>query len=359
MFYYLLYPLHEYHTIFNVFRYITFRTAYATLTALVISLILGPWVIRKLSQYRVGQYVREEGPSSHKSKQGTPTMGGILILFSALTSTLLWVDLTNYYVWVVVLITFAFGMIGFVDDYTKLVHKNSKGLGVKTKLLIQILIAVAAMIALHSHPKFSSQLIVPFFKKITPNLGWFYAIFVILVIVGSSNAVNLTDGLDGLAMGSVVIAYTTYLIFSYCAGHIKIADYLQIAYIAQSGELAVFCGAMVGAGMGFLWFNAYPAQIFMGDVGSLALGASLGTVAVIIKQEIVLLLVGGMFAVEALSVLFQVGYFKATHGERILRMAPIHHHFELKGWSEPKIIVRFWILGIILALLAISTLKLR
>lgn len=359
MLYHLLYPLHEYHTIFNVFRYITFRTAYATLTALIISLILGPWVIKKLSRHRVGQYIREEGPSSHKSKEGTPTMGGILILFSALISTLLWVDLTNYYVWVVMFITFAFGMIGFVDDYTKLVRKNSKGLGAKTKLFIQSLVALTTAMILYSNPKFNSQLILPFFKKITPDIGWFYVIFILLVIVGCSNAVNLTDGLDGLAVGSVVIAYTVYLVFSYCAGHIKIADYLQIAYIARSGELAIFCGAMVGAGMGFLWFNAYPAQVFMGDVGSLALGASLGTVAVIIKQEIVLLLVGGMFVVEALSVIFQVGYFKATHGERILKMAPIHHHFELKGWSEPKIIVRFWIVGIILALLAISTLKLR
>lgn len=359
MLYHLLYPLHDYHAIFNVFRYITFRTAYATLTALIISLILGPWIIKKLSQYGARQYIREEGPSSHKSKEGTPTMGGVLILFPALFSTVLWADLTNYYVWVVVFVTLAFGSIGFVDDYTKLARKNNRGLGIKAKLFVQISIAITAALLLYLNPEFNSQLILPFFKKVMPDLGWFYVVFILLVIVGCSNAVNLTDGLDGLAMGLLVIAYTTYLVFSYCAGHFNIANYLQIAYVTHSGELAVFCGAMVGASMGFLWFNAYPAQVFMGDVGSLALGASLGTVAVIIKQEIILLLVGALFVVEALSVIFQVGYFRLSHGGRIFKMAPIHHHFELKGWSEPKIIVRFWIIAIMLALLAVSTLKLR
>ncbi len=359
MLYYLLYPLHTYHTIFNVFRYITFRTAYAALTALIISLILGPWIIRKLSERGIIQYIRQEGPTTHRPKQGTPTMGGILIVSSAVISTLLWVDLTNYYIWVVMCMTLGFGIAGFVDDRRMVVKKNNKGLGIKVKLLIQSLIGLVAALLLYFNPKFDSHLILPFFKKITPDLGWFYIVFIILVIVGCSNAVNLTDGLDGLAIGSVTIAFATYLIFSYCAGHFKIADYLQIAYIARSGELTVFCGAMVGAGMGFLWFNTYPAQFFMGDVGSLALGASLGTIAVIVKQEIILLLVGGIFVTETVSVILQVGYFKLTSGSRILKMAPIHHHFELKGWSEPKIIVRFWIISLILALLSISTLKLR
>ena len=359
MLYHLLYPLHTTFSAFNVFRYITFRTIYASLTALLIVWLLGPWVIRKLAQRQIGQYVRLDGPPTHVTKNGTPTMGGLLILFAIVTATLLWADLTNSFVWIVLFVTISYGAIGFLDDYLMQVKKESRGLRGRTKILFQLIIGLLAATLLYAHSDFDTSVNIPFLKQMAPDLGWAYIIFATLVIVGTSNAVNLTDGLDGLAIGPVTVAAATYVVLSYVAGHVRIADYLQIQYVAGSGELAVFCGALMGAGMGFLWYNAYPAQIFMGDVGSLPLGGALGAVAVITKHEILLALVGGIFVVEALSVIFQVGFFKVTKGRRIFRMAPIHHHFELKGWPEPKVIVRFWIIAIILGLLAISTLKLR
>ncbi len=359
MLYHLLYPLHTTFSVLNVFRYITFRTIYASLTAFLICFLLGPWMIRKLSEMQIGQYIRDDGPETHLDKAGTPTMGGTLIIVSIVVSILLWSDLTNFFVWITLFVVVGYGLVGFVDDYRMLVKKRSKGLGVRAKLVLQAVIALIAGLLVYISPDFSTTITIPFFKNVTPDLGWGYIIFAAFVIVGASNAVNLTDGLDGLAIGPVIIAATAYMIFAYVAGHVKIADYLQINYVSGSGELAIFCGAIAGAGLGFLWFNAYPAQIFMGDVGSLALGAFLGIVAVITKQEILLVLVGGLFVIEALSVIFQVGFFKMTSGKRIFRMAPLHHHFELKGWPEPKVIVRFWIIAIALALLAMSTLKLR
>jgi phospho-N-acetylmuramoyl-pentapeptide-transferase len=359
MFYNFLYPLHTTISAFNVFRYITFRTIYAVLTAFLIAFLLGPWFIRKLSQLQVGQYVRDDGPQTHLKKAGTPTMGGTLIIFAVAVSTLLWADLTNFYVWMVLLVLVGFGLIGFMDDYLKQVVKRSKGLSGRGKLIFQTILALIASGLVVAQPDFNTQVTLPFFKQISPDLGWWYVLFAVFVIVGASNAVNLTDGLDGLAIGPMAIAAAAYMIFAYVAGNIKVADYLQIQYVAGCGEVTVFCGAMIGAGLGFLWFNAYPAQVFMGDVGSLSLGGSLGAVAVITKQEIVLVIVGGLFVMEALSVIFQVAYFKLTHGKRIFRMAPLHHHFELKGWPEPKVIVRFWIIAIALALLSMSTLKLR
>ncbi|HHP7234587.1 MAG TPA: phospho-N-acetylmuramoyl-pentapeptide-transferase [Desulfobacterales bacterium] len=359
MLYHLLYPLHTTISAFNVFRYITFRAIYASLTAFLICFVIGPWVIRKLSLMQVGQYIREDGPQAHHKKAGTPTMGGTLILFAVTTATLLWANLTNFYIWILLFVLLSFGTIGFVDDYLMQVKKRSKGLSGRSKLMLQALAALIAAALVCTRPGFDTQVTVPFFKDITPDLGWWYVLFAVFVIVGTSNAVNLTDGLDGLAIGPVIIAAVTYMIFAYVAGHVKFADYLQINYVAASGESAVFCGAMAGAGLGFLWFNAYPAQMFMGDVGSLPLGGVLGTIAVITKQEILLVIVGGLFVIEALSVIFQVGFFKMTRGRRIFRMAPLHHHFELKGWAEPKVIVRFWIIAIALALMAMSTLKLR
>jgi phospho-N-acetylmuramoyl-pentapeptide-transferase len=359
MLYHLLYPLHTTLSVFNVFRYITFRTIYASLTAFFICFLLGPWIIRKLSGMQVGQYIRDDGPQSHLAKAGTPTMGGVLIVFSIVASTLLWSDLTNYFVWIMLFVVIGYGLVGFADDYLMQVKKRSKGLSVRRKFALQFALALIIGYLVYSSPDFSTQVTIPFFKRLSPDLGWGYIIFSALVIVATSNAVNLTDGLDGLAIGPVIIAAATYMIFAYVAGHIKIAEYLQINYVSGSGEVAVFCGTLAGAGMGFLWFNSYPAQVFMGDVGSLSLGAALGTVAVITKQEILLVLVGGLFVIEALSVIFQVSFFKMTSGRRIFRMAPLHHHFELKGWPEPKVIVRFWIIAIALALLAMSTLKLR
>lgn len=358
MLYYLLYSLHPHFSVFNVFRYITFRAILAILTALVLSFLLGPWVIRKLHSLQVRQYIREDGPNSHLGKAGTPTMGGILILGSIAVSVLLWADLRNFYIWMVLFVLMAFGAIGFADDYLKLRRKNSKGLGIKQKMLLMVAVALAVAVVLYNYPMFKSTLNVPFFKMIMPNLGAFYILLAIFVIVGASNAVNLTDGLDGLAIGPVLITAGTFMIFTYLAGHVKIASYLQIPYVSGSGELTVFCGAMVGASMGFLWYNTYPAQVFMGDTGSVALGAALGFVAVVSKQEILLAVVGGLFVIEALSVIFQVASYKLRR-KRIFRMAPLHHHFELKGWAEPKVIVRFWIITIFLALIAISTLKLR
>ena len=359
MLYHLLYPLHTTFSVLNVFRYITFRTIYASLTAFFICFLLGPWMIRKLAAMQVGQYIRDDGPQTHLDKAGTPTMGGTLIIVAITVSILLWSDLTNYFVWVVLFVIIGNGTIGFIDDYLMQIKKQSKGLTVRKKFALQGMVALVTSFLVYLSPDFSTQVTIPFFKNISPDFGWGYIIFATLVIVGASNAVNLTDGLDGLAIGPVIIAASSYMIFAYVAGHAKIADYLQINYVTGSGELAIFCGALAGSGLGFLWFNAYPAQIFMGDVGSLSLGASLGTIAVIIKQEILLVLVGGLFVMEALSVIFQVGFFKMTHGKRIFRMAPLHHHFELKGWAEPKVIVRFWIIAIALALLAMSTLKLR
>jgi phospho-N-acetylmuramoyl-pentapeptide-transferase len=359
MLYHILYAFHTHISALNVFRYITFRTIYASLTAFLICFFVGPWMIRKLNRLQVGQYIREDGPRMHHQKAGTPTMGGVLILLAVVSSTLLWANLTNYYIWILLLLTVSYGAIGFADDYLKQVKKINKGLGVKQKLALQALAALLAAVLIYVNPGFDTRITVPFFKNVTPDLGWGAILFGALVISGASNAVNLTDGLDGLAIGPVTIAAATYMVFAYVAGHIKIAEYLQIKYVFGSGEVTVFCGTLVGAGLGFLWFNTYPAQIFMGDVGSLSLGAALGGVAVITKQEILLVLVGGLFVVEALSVIFQVGYFKMTHGRRIFRMAPLHHHFELKGWAEPKVIVRFWIIAIALALLSMSTLKLR
>ena len=359
MIYHLLYPLHTTLSAFNVFRYITFRTIYASLTAFLICFLLGPWVIHRLKTMQIGQYIQEDGPESHLTKAGTPTMGGLLIICAVLISTLLWANLVNMYVWIMLLIIVGYGAIGFMDDYLKIIKKQNKGLTARQKFLLQLVLAVIAGSLLYMNPDFDTRITIPFFKEISPDLGWVYVLFAALVIVGTSNAVNLTDGLDGLAIGPVTIAAVTYMIFTYVSGHVKIAEYLQINYVAGSGELSVLCGALAGAGLGFLWFNTYPAQVFMGDVGSLSLGGSLGVVAVITKQEILLVLVGGLFVIEALSVIFQVGYFKMSKGRRIFRMAPLHHHFELKGWAEPKVIVRFWIIAIALALIGMSTLKLR
>ncbi|MEA3231125.1 MAG: phospho-N-acetylmuramoyl-pentapeptide-transferase [Thermodesulfobacteriota bacterium] len=359
MFYYLLYPLHTTWPVFNVFRYITFRTIYATVTAFLVCFILGPWMIRKLAAMQVGQYIQNDGPETHLPKEGTPTMGGTLIIAAVVTTTLLWADLTNVFVWIVLFVIIGFSSIGFIDDYLKQVKKRNQGLTARTKFSLQFILALITGVWIYSASDFSTQVAIPFFKQFSPDLGIGYVFFATLVIVGTSNAVNLTDGLDGLAIGPVIIAAGAYLVLAYVSGHIKIANYLQVHYVAGSGELAVFCGGVAGAGLGFLWFNAYPAQIFMGDVGSLPLGAILGTTAVITKQEILLLLVGGLFVIEALSVILQVGYFRLSKGKRIFKMAPLHHHFELKGWAEPKVIVRFWIIAITLALISLGTLKLR
>ena len=358
MLYHLLYPLHTEFSVFYVFRFITFRTIYAAITALVISFLLGPWLIEKLSALQMGQSIRKLGPESHFKKEGTPTMGGALILFSIVLPTLLWADLTNLYVWLTLLVTVGYGIIGFVDDLLKVRLKNSDGLSPRKKMFWQMLIAFGVGMVLMTYPGFQTTLAFPFLKSFNPDLGWFYVPFAMLVIIGASNAVNLTDGLDGLAIGPVIIAAGTYLLFAYVAGNATLSNYLQITGVTGAGELSVLCGSMVGAGLGFLWFNTYPAQVFMGDVGSLSLGGAIGTIAVITKQEIVLVIVGGIFVMEALSVIVQVASFR-LYGKRIFRMAPIHHHFELKGWPEPKIIVRFWIISIILALIGLSTLKLR
>jgi phospho-N-acetylmuramoyl-pentapeptide-transferase len=359
MIYYFLYPLHTVFSGFNIFRYITFRTIYASLTAFLLCFFIGPWVIRKLGELQVGQYVREDGPQTHLKKAGTPTMGGILIIGAVVIATLLWSNLSNYYVWIVLGVTVGFGGIGFYDDYLMQIKKQSKGLTARGKFLWQCGLGLLVGAILILIPEFDTVVTIPFLKHVSPDLGWAYVFFAALVIVGTSNAVNLTDGLDGLAIGPAIVVSATYMVFAYVAGHFKIAEYLQINYVAGCGEVSVFCGALAGAGLGFLWFNTYPAQVFMGDVGSLSIGASLGAVAVITKQEILLALVGGLFVIEALSVIFQVGFFKMTHGRRIFRMAPLHHHFELKGWPEPKVIVRFWIISIALALISMSTLKLR
>jgi phospho-N-acetylmuramoyl-pentapeptide-transferase len=357
--YHLLYPLHTVFSFLNVFRYITFRTICAILTALLIGFLFGPWLIRKLKVLQIQQVVREDVPSRHASKTGTPTMGGSLILTALLVPALFWSDLTNHYVWIALLTPLGFGVLGFLDDLKKIRDRNGMGIKARYKFPIQVAIGLAASLLLFYGFDHDSRVIFPFFKRFMPDLGeGGYVLFSMLVIVGSANAVNLTDGLDGLAIGPVLIASATFMLFCYLAGNFRFASYLQIPFVKGSGELTILCGALVGSGLGFLWFNTYPAQVFMGDVGSLSLGAALGTIAVITKQEFLLVIVGGIFVIEALSVIVQVVSFRVRK-KRVFRMAPIHHHFELKGWAEPKIIVRFWIIAIILGLVAISTLKLR
>jgi phospho-N-acetylmuramoyl-pentapeptide-transferase len=359
--YHLLYPLRDLFAPFNVVRYLTFRTAAAVVTALLLSLLFGPWFIRTLRRLSIGQNIREVGPQTHQVKAGTPTMGGLLILFAWIVTTLLWANLGNGYVWMAIFVTLGFGAVGFADDFLKVRRRRNLGLTAKAKFALLAAVSTAAGLALTNLPAlqpFSPSLAFPFFKNLVLDLGPLYVPFVVFVLVGSSNAVNLTDGLDGLAIGAAGIAAGTYAIFCYAAGNRIIASYLQLVPVPGVGEVTIFCGALVGAAMGFLWFNSHPAEVFMGDVGSLALGGGICIVAVMAKQEIVLALVGGLFVLEALSVILQVGSFK-LRGKRIFRMAPLHHHFELSGWAEPKIIVRFWILAIVFALAALSTLKLR
>ncbi len=361
MLYHLLYPLHETISAFNVFRYITFRSALATLTALILSLGLGGFLIEKLRELQVGQHIREEGPQSHHSKKGTPTMGGILIIMSVVIPTLLWADLRNAFVWIALIAMVSFGLIGFVDDYRKVTKRRNLGLTARAKLAWQVVVAAAigvALVQLAHMGLFTTRFSLPFIKNFTPDLGWFYVLFIVVVIVGAANAVNLTDGLDGLAIGSALVAAATFALLAYVAGNAVAANYLGIINVKGSGELTVFCGGLVGASLGFLWYNCNPAEVFMGDVGSMALGGAIGTVAVLTKQEVLLVLVGGLFVLEAMSVIIQVASFRLT-GRRVFRMAPLHHHFELMGWAEPKVIIRFWILAILFALMSLSTLKLR
>jgi phospho-N-acetylmuramoyl-pentapeptide-transferase len=377
MLYYLLYHmLQRYFSPLNVFRYITVRTVYASLTAMFLALVFGPWLIRRLRELQIGQFIRDEGPEEHKKKAGTPTMGGVLIVLSTAVPVLLWADLTNPFILLSLFALFGFAVIGFIDDYAKVSKQRNLGLTAKKKIYFQVFLSLVvgvALLVLATHSAYSTQLMIPFFKRLRPDLvihslinsphlwplAFFpFLFFVCVVIVGSSNAVNLTDGLDGLAIGCTVIAAGALTMLTYVSSNSRWASYLEIQYIPKVGELTVFCGALVGASLGFLWYNAHPAEIFMGDVGSLSLGGTLGVIAVIIKQEILLFFVGGIFVIEALSVILQVGSFK-LRGKRIFRMAPIHHHFELMGWSESKVIVRFWIAALVFALFALTTLKLR
>ena len=358
MLYNLLYPLSSEFSVLNVFRYITFRSVWALLTAVIVAILVGPWFIRALKRLKFGQYIQED-LKAHLEKAGTPTMGGLLIGFSLLVSALLWADLTNPYVWLTIFVFAGFGAVGFLDDYLKILRRNNKGLSALTKLTGQTAVALAAMGILFLLPAYSTQLSVPFFKNFTPDLGLLYLPFAALVMIGSSNAVNLTDGLDGLAIGPTIVAGICFSVFLYVAGNAAMAGYLQVASVPGVGEVTVLCGALIGASLGFLWYNAYPAQIFMGDVGSLSLGGVLGFFAVLCKQELVLLVVGGPFVIETLSVIVQVGYFKYTGGKRFFRMAPLHHHFEMQGTPESKIIIRFWITSALLGLAALSVLKLR
>jgi phospho-N-acetylmuramoyl-pentapeptide-transferase len=373
-----LFPMNRYWPplrVLNVFQYVTFRTAYASITALLLSLFLGPWLIARLRDFQIGQQIRGEGPKSHQKKAGTPTMGGLLIVVSIVLPTLMWANLRTRYVWAAVISTLAYAAVGFADDYIKIVRKRSLGLTVREKIGFQILISLSVgifLLYLMNIHQYATKLNVPFFKAFAPDLlidrlfstpFWFvgylpFLVFISIVIVGSSNAVNLTDGLDGLAIGCTLIASAALTALTYITGHMVLSDYLDIQYIRQASELTIFCGSMVGASLGFLWYNAHPAEVFMGDVGSLALGGAIGTVAVIIKQELLLVFIGGVFVAEALSVMIQVVSFK-SRGKRVFRMAPLHHHFELGGWSESKIIIRFWIAALILALFSLSTLKLR
>ena len=378
MLYWLLYQkLFPYFRLFRIFHYLTFRTVFASLTALLIGLLIGPFVISRLREFQIGQYIRDEGPQSHQKKSGTPTMGGVLILISILIPTLLWSDLSNPFVWVVMLSTLAFGAIGFADDYIKVVHRRNQGLTARQKLALQFLSSAAVAIALLNlqvRGHYSTRLVVPFAKRLRPDLVWNwlgaiphlhwlafvpFVVFVMIVIAGASNAVNLTDGLDGLAIGCTIVAAGALTMLTYVSGHVVFSDYLELERMPLISELTVFCGSMVGASIGFLWYNAHPAEIFMGDVGSLALGGAIGTVAVVIKQELLLPFIGGVFILEGMSVVLQVGSYKLRNGKRIFKMAPLHHHFELLGWSESKVIARFWILALIFALLALTTLKLR
>jgi len=376
--YWLLYQkLFPYFRPFRIFRYLTFRTAFATVTALLIALLIGPYVIEKLREFQIGQFVRDDGPKGHLKKAGTPTMGGLLICIAILLPTLLWADLSNPFIWVVMLSTLAYEAIGFADDYIKVVQRRSLGLRARAKMLLQIVAGVAvasALVVLQAQGSYSTHLMVPFVKRFRPDLVWpllggiphlgFLAFlpfvaFVVTVLVASSNAVNLTDGLDGLAIGCTIVAASALTVLTYVSGHVVFSDYLELQRMPMVGEVTIFCGAMVGASIGFLWYNAHPAEIFMGDVGSLALGGAIATVAVVVKQELLLPLIGGVFVLEALSVILQVGSYKLRKGKRIFKMAPLHHHFELLGWSESKVIARFWILALVFALFALTTLKLR
>jgi phospho-N-acetylmuramoyl-pentapeptide-transferase len=376
--YWLLYQkLFPYFRLFRIFRYLTFRCVFASLTALLIGLLIGPFVIERLREFQIGQYIREEGPQSHQKKGGTPTMGGVLICISILVPTLLWSDLSNPLVWIVMLSTLCFGAIGFADDYTKVLHKHNQGLTGRQKLALQFtvsgLIAVALLV-LERRGEYSTRLVVPFAKNFRPDLVWQwmgviphlhwlafipFVVFVALIIAGSSNAVNLTDGLDGLAIGCTIIAAGALTVLTYVSGHVVFSDYLELQRMPMVSEVTIFCASMVGASIGFLWYNAHPAEVFMGDVGSLALGGAIGTVAVVIKQELLLPFIGGVFILEMISVMLQVGSYKLRNGKRIFKMAPLHHHFELLGWSESKVIARFWIMALVFALLALTTLKLR
>ena len=357
---YLTEYLAQFDSGFNVFQYLTLRAILGVLTALVISFVVGPAMIQRLTVHQIGQTIRDDGPASHLSKAGTPTMGGALLLVAIAVSTLLWADLANRYVWTTVIVMLLFGIIGFYDDYKKLVHRDPKGLSARYKYLWQSVVGLGAAWVLYGSATLPAEtaLIIPFFKQVVIDLGPGFVLLTYLVIVGSSNAVNLTDGLDGLAIMPTVLVAGALAIFAYASGHSQIANYLLIPYLPGAGEVAVFCGALVGAGLGFLWFNAYPAQVFMGDVGALALGAALGVVAVIVRQELVLVIMGGVFVMETVSVMLQVASFKLT-GRRIFRMAPLHHHFELKGWPEPRVIVRFWIVTVILVLIGLASLKIR
>ena len=361
MFYHVFYPLSSEYSILNVFKYITFRSAYAGVTALALSLIFGKLMIRALQKLQIQEKIRSDGPQSHSSKSGTPTMGGLLILATFIGSTLLWSDLSNHYIWIVILAAVGFGAIGLWDDFLKL--RKGAGITAKEKILFQILLSLAIGIYLlyfdPTRTDYATYLSIPFFKSFKPDLGLGYLIFIIFIIVGTSNAVNLTDGLDGLAIGPIIVATFTYTGIVYISGHFNFSEYLSIQHIKGAGEIAIASSAILGSSLGFLWYNSYPAQIFMGDVGSLSLGGVLGTIAVIVKHELLLILVGGVFVIEALSVIIQVGYFKYTGGKRFFKMAPLHHHFEELGWSEPKVIVRFWIIAVVLAMISLSTLKLR
>ena len=377
MLYWLLYQkLFPYFSPFRIFRYLTFRTAFASLTALLIALFIGPFVIEKLREFQIGQFIREDGPQAHQKKAGTPTMGGVLICIAILLPTLLWADLSNPFIWLVMLSTLGFGVIGFADDYIKVVHRRNLGLTSRAKMGYQVLVSTGvavALVSMQTQGSYSTQLVVPFLKRFRPALSipalahlphlhllayLPFIAFVVLVVVGSSNAVNLTDGLDGLAIGCTIIAAAALTVLTYVSGHVVFADYLELQRMPLVSELTIFCGSMVGASIGFLWYNAHPAEVFMGDVGSLALGGAIGTVAVAIKQELLLPFIGGIFVLEALSVILQVGSYKLRK-KRIFKMAPLHHHFELMGWSESKVIARFWIGALVFALFALTTLKLR
>ena len=378
MLYWLFYQiLHRYVPAFRIFQYVTIRVALASMTSLFLALVLGPWMIRKLRELSFGQHIREDGPQSHQKKAGTPTMGGLLIMTAIIIPTILWADLTNPYIWIALLGFFGFGAIGFIDDFAKVAKKRNLGLTARQKFWAQVFCAMVIgflLLWLHSHQDYSTSINVPFFKQFKPQLlvdswtrnYWTYPLafipfyfFIVFVMVGSSNAVNLTDGLDGLAIGLMIIAAGAMTVLTYVSSNKALATYLDLAHLPRSQELTVFCGSMVGASLGFLWYNCHPAEVFMGDVGSLALGGGMGIVAVLIKQEVLLLFIGGVFVAEALSVILQVGSYKLRHGKRIFKMAPIHHHFEALGWAESKVIVRFWVAGLVMALFALTTLKLR